>query len=240
VTIEAEATSPRDYLRSAVDDTGSVMVKGLGDEAALVALAGDFGPLMEPGIAIQPGLHEGPVYYVRVRNGGAGVTNQQGKRILSSTNLPFSLHTDGYDLAAPPRYVFLVRLDHDDLSYPTFVSDVRSAIGRLPADQVRELRELRFPSARGPCLLIDRADSQDRLRINREAIEGRAGKGPNPTLSIRHIALLDSLSKELRQTRTAATLEPGDGLVLANWRIAHGRPELPPSSQRVLARIWVS
>lgn len=237
-----ERASSRDAraVRAIVENRGAAHVPQLGGIEDVLALAAQFGVVIEPGVGMAPGLHDGRVHLIRVHNEGNGLTDIYGNTIISTTSLPFSLHTDGYNLVAPPHYVLLLRLDDAEDVQPTYVSDFAATSRTLSSGQQELLGQVRFPGARGPKPLLETLDHGRRLRLNREEIERWAGNQGNQRLDPSHLQFLVELTQSLEAGRGEVTLRCGDGLVLDNWRMCHGRPRLPASSPRVIARVWVA
>ena len=101
--IEYRLGNAANALRELLRDDAVAYVENVGSEDHLLALAEQLGEVIEPGVAMPSGAHDGRVYSVEVRNQGRGVDDQHGNVILSSTNQPFPAHTDGYNRSEPPR-----------------------------------------------------------------------------------------------------------------------------------------
>lgn len=227
---------PELYARLRED--GAALLRRLADNASLLAIAQSLGPIMVPGVAMDPNLHDGLIYSVQPRNAGAGARDNYGNTILSTTNLRFVLHTDAYNSAEPPRFVLLMRTDageQDEEPTKSYVSDGDQALVRMPSRQLDLLKQPRFPSARGSVALVEMYEDQRRLRFNPEEI-ARWGDKPDPPIA----AALNLLTELLIDGQEEFVLEPGDCLVLDNWRTVHGRSEIPAGSPRRLSRVWVA
>jgi alpha-ketoglutarate-dependent taurine dioxygenase len=202
-----------------LEESGAVYVEGLGDDQNLLSFAEQFGELVPPVVDMPANELDPRIYEVGVRNEGAGVRDRQGNVPISTTNQEFPLHTDGFNRSMPPRYVFLLRIDDGDDATPTYVSDAASALENLPADARERVRET----------VLSSAGDQPVIRFNRQKMDDTpAGDA------------LDQLSEALRDRREAVVIQPGDCLVVANWRVCHGRSEMPPASSRILHRVWVA
>jgi alpha-ketoglutarate-dependent taurine dioxygenase len=219
-------------------EIGPVVVRQLGGRRELLKLASSMGRLMEPGVGMASGLHDGVVYTIEVRNNGLGVTDVYGNVIISSTSREFPLHTDGFNLPVPPRYVLLMRMDDEPRHTPTFIASFEQALDRSP--QLRDhLIGIRVPSARGLVSVVGSDGSAPTYRLNPEEIE-RWSDSAETSVASRDKVVLAELSVALSDVASTVTLETGDLLVLDNWRFSHGRPELDVSSRRRLARVWVA
>jgi alpha-ketoglutarate-dependent taurine dioxygenase len=99
-----------------------------------------------------------------------------------------------------------------------------------------------MPSALGPVHfreIVAKDAGPPRYRLNIEEIE-RWGAITEPGLTSAHRRTLTDLSSALHAVSTTVVLEPTDLLILDNWRVCHGRPELPKRSGRRLERVWVA
>jgi alpha-ketoglutarate-dependent taurine dioxygenase len=229
-------------MRAALERDGFVYLTGVGTESRLLELAGGFGTVIAPGswTGRAAGLHDGRVYSVEVRRGGAGVPDQHGNAVISSTNRAFALHTDGYDRPEPPRHVLLLRADDGPDDTVSYVSDAHAALRELDADARAVLARRAFPSSAGPLAVLEPLDGGVRLRFNKTEIDRWAKSDAQTPLDeeLRHAAArLDEL---LHEHRRSLTIAPSDCLLLDNWRVCHGRSAMPADSRRVLKRVWVA
>jgi hypothetical protein len=223
-------------LDESIRQAGYVIVDGLSETARVLDLLAHLGPVVPPGVAMGPGMHNDKVYEVRVRNDGCGVADNHGNRIISTTPAEFALHTDGYNSSAPPRYVALFRTDS---SAEAPVSSLADSY-RLDLTRWRQLTEVRFPSAGGPVPIIE-ATVPQRIRFN--PVETKRWAALSAVLPPHERAWIartvDALSDALSGLAETFVLRRHDCLVLDNWRMCHGRSELAASSERVVQRIWV-
>ncbi len=220
--------------------SGAVLIRRFGQRDQLLKLASSMGELMQPGVGMPPELHDGFVYTVQVRNEGSGLNDVHGNPIISSTNRAFSLHTDGFNLQVPPRFVLLLRVDNDGQSTPTVVSSIEKALARLPGLR-NSIESLMMPSARGPVRFSEFTANHlsPRYRVNMEEVE-RWRDVSDACLAEESDDVLAELGSALNAVSTAVVLEPTDILVLDNWRMCHGRPQLSKDSRRRLERVWVA
>jgi alpha-ketoglutarate-dependent taurine dioxygenase len=228
--------------RDALEIDGVLYLEGVADEERLLAIAGELGEVVAPGFAMGPEMHDGKVYSIKVRDGGRGVQDQHGHVMLSTTPHAFSLHTDGFNLPEPPRYVLLLRADDSSDETPSHVSDSRRALHGVDDELVRTLSEPLFPSADGPRRLIEpTATGTVRFRFNQEAIESWSQREDvNAPIHARASAAAAQLGDRLLAARESFPIAPHDCLVLDNWRVCHGRGAMAPDSERVLQRAWVA
>jgi alpha-ketoglutarate-dependent taurine dioxygenase len=224
--------------RSALEAHGAVLLGDVADDGLLLKLAGDFGEVIQPGVGMQKGAHDGRIYSVESQRGGTGHRDQYGNLILSTTASEFPLHTDGYNRAEPPRHVLLMRADRSNDQTESFTCDASAAVGDLPEDAVEILKRPLFPSAKGPVALLDRSNGIERLRFNRHEIDNwsKHGFGMLEEPAVRAITALEG---ELSRRKESFLIEPGQCLLLDNWRSCHGRSALTVGSKRVLRRVWV-
>jgi len=223
-------------IRASLRGAGAVYVRNVRDEPALTRLASSLGRIIEPGAGMPTGAHTGTVYSVEVHNQGRGLVDRDGHVIRSSTHLRFPLHTDGYNLADPPRLVFLLCAREGSTRALSYISDAWGVIESLSPDVVSRLAEPSFPSRRGPVSILSRtARGSFRVRFNEEEME-RAG---GPLWSEARRATAREFGRALRASRGELTIRSGDCLVLDNYRVCHGRAPLPAESVRVLKRVWV-
>lgn len=229
-----------DDLRASLRDEAAARVEGVGSEEALLALAEQLGTVIEPGVGMPGGAHDGRVYSVAVRNEGRGLVDEHGNVILSSTNQEFGPHTDGYNRPAPPRVVFLLRHDATLDETPAYVSDVRRWLPVLSSDVLATLHEPAFPSAMGPIPLLTETGRGTTVRFNGEEIARWEGTDPNPVIAERAQRGVTALTKVLRAHGEPVVIRRGDCLVIDNQRACHWRPALSADSKRVLKRVWVA
>ena len=220
---------------------GIVLIHGLGTLDAALDLATELGDVIEPGFAMTPSLHDGKVYSIEVRNSGRGVVDEFGHIILSTTNRPFELHTDGYNRRPSPHFVVLLRSDTSNDHPLTHLADTRQTIQRLDASTIMSLAEERFPCAHGLQSVLSAVGHQYVVRLNREEISRWSDKLGNVEggMSAEHRLALDAFASELASDQAALSMTRGDCLVLDNTRVCHGRSALARDSERTLKRIWI-
>jgi alpha-ketoglutarate-dependent taurine dioxygenase len=183
-------------------------------------------------------LHgSGDLYEVKIRgHAGHGVLDRHGNRILSTSAAQFPLHTDGYNLAEPPRFVLLLRIDATSEVPTSTLSDVIAAIATLNDADRQRLRCRMYGSARGPVAVLDNAGDAIRIRFN--PVEMRRWSAPKDRKAIDDIIATVEAAMAL-QIRTFE-LHRGDCVIVDNWRVSHGREALTPRSGRVVLRMWVA
>jgi alpha-ketoglutarate-dependent taurine dioxygenase len=223
-------------MRGELRTQGAALLEGVTDDNLLLGIAEDLGAVIEPGVGMERGAHDGRIYSVEARD-GAGQRDRHGNLILSTTTAKFPLHTDGYNRADPPRYVLLMRADRSNDQTESFTCDAFAAIGDLPRDTVEVLKRPFFPSARGSVALIDRSNGTDRLRFNRHEIDNWSAH--NGVLEKYAARAVDALEGALIRQQKSFRIEYGQCLVLDNWRFCHGRTTIAAGSKRVLRRVWV-
>jgi alpha-ketoglutarate-dependent taurine dioxygenase len=227
-------------LTRALGQDGAVCVHGMGtSDATLLEVAGALGEIIAPGVGMPSGAHDGRIYTVEVRNDGAGLCDQHGNTVLSTTSHEFSLHTDAYNQRIPPTYVLLLRSDGTDDETPSFLSDAHYAIADLPADTVAVLRSAIFPSALGPTSIVEQDGSGLAVRFNAEEIARWDGREDNLPISSEGSAAIAALQTSLIARQETTVILPGDCLIIDNQRVCHGRGRMLSSSRRVLKRVWV-
>ena len=217
---------------------GVAYLSGIEPGEQLRELASGLGVCIEPGVGMPGGMHDGHSYLVRPRNDGGGEVDRHGNVILSTTRLEFPLHTDAYNSPEPPRYVLLQRVDRTNDATESYVSDAWAALDNLTQKAVSTLLTAAFPSAVGERPLLETVSGARRIRFNEREVENwAASSGANipPTAASAMRALADSLTAG----QLTFVIEPGDCLVLDNWRVCHGRGAIPPDSKRTLERIWI-
>lgn len=229
-----------DELTGALGLDGAVYVHGMGtSDATLLEVAGGLGEIIAPGVGMPSGAHDGCIYTVEVRNDGAGLRDQHGNTILSTTGHEFSLHTDAYNQRIPPTYVLLLRSDDTDDETPSYLSDTHYAIADLPTDIVAVLRSAIFPSALSQTSIVEQNGSGTVVRFNAEEIARWDGREDNLPVSSEGKAAIAALQTSLIAHQETTVLLPGDCLIIDNHRVCHGRGKMLPLSRRVLKRVWV-
>lgn len=130
----------------------------------------------------------------------------------------------------------------DDADGSSLLLDMLPLLERLPREDLLTLGEthLRTPRLEGgpPTLAWPVLQNRD----------GRMRVFCSPWLTAleadqRHQVALDALRSRIEGSdteRISVRLSPGQCLFVDNTRILHGRRALPPTSQRVLLRLWVS
>ncbi|EON13818.1 MULTISPECIES: TauD/TfdA family dioxygenase [Pandoraea] len=154
-------------------------------------------------------------------------------------------HTDGHDLEAPPKYLFLycIRASQNN-DGATEVSDFRQIHDNVDTD-VRQLLETRpyvFKSKPKhqeeatrevmpiQCPIYDAARSIYRYSTNyisRQSDDAHTKK------------LVADIATRHAQSKTSILLKPGDVLVVANHHMLHSRTEFSDPN-RLLVRAWAS
>lgn len=217
-------------------EVGSVLLHGLDGPAELRRLATTLGRVIPPGVGIPSALRRSDdIYEVKVRDpSGGGLRDRHGNTILSTTASGFSLHTDGYNLVEPPRFVLLLRVSGEDEAPLSSVSDAVAAIASLPAKDRALLRRPLYGSAVGELPVLDTVRGLSRVRFN--AVEMRRWSSAR----VRAERAIATIAPALRDVERRIRLRRGDCLVMDNWRMCHGREALPQDSKRVLLRMWIA
>jgi alpha-ketoglutarate-dependent taurine dioxygenase len=219
---------------------GWTYIEQFGDEEDLLRLAVGFGEIIDPGVGMSPGMHDGRIYRVAVRRGGEGVQDVHGNTIISTTGRTFGFHTDGYNRTSPPRFVFLLRTDAGPGGPESFVAHVDDAAPHLPRESIATLASARFPSAHGPiALMVQGVFDRPSIQMNPTEIAQWEGREGNPLLGEAEHLAISQLLQHLEHAAARFTIEPGGCLVLDNWRTCHGRSAMEPDNLRALARVWV-
>jgi alpha-ketoglutarate-dependent taurine dioxygenase len=240
-TIDDGSGSDRAELREALKHDGVVYVRRVEDDTQLLELARSLGELIEPGVAMPNGAHDGVIYSVRVRNDGKGLLDAHGNAIVSTTSHEFSLHTDGFNRPIPPRCVLLARADRGPDATPSFVSDALATVAELTTPAADVLRSALFPSAAGAVAVVETCDDGgEAIRFNEEEILRWAGREGNPELSTETTAALAKFNRGLKLRQETCIIQTTDCLVLDNRRMCHGRSEMALDSTRELRRVWVA
>lgn len=239
---EVHGVPPALGLQSVIEATGAVCIRGMEPTRdGLVALGRYLGCLVPPGTAMRNDLHDGEVYTVAVRNDGAGMADEYGNVIVSTTTLPFSLHTDGYNSPLPPHYVALLCSDTGDSVVPTTLVDSLPVLAAMKPELRSALARNAFPTAMGPRpLLFSTGSGGFGLRLNREEIDRWLLRSSTNLLPAECEAALAELEEGLLRAQESVALERGDCVVFDNWRVCHGRGAVPASSTRSLLRVWVA
>ncbi len=228
-----------DQVRTALEESGAAYVEEVRDDRALLELARQLGEVAEAAVDTSPSALEGPIYSVQPRLPAAQLSDRHGHLLRSSTGLEFPLHTDGYNMARPIRYVLLLRVDDSDDQTPTHVSDSRQALAQLSQTTVAALGEPVFPSGLGLIPLAGAAYGARRpIRFSQEEIDRWAPRCAR--LNDRGLAAISELHRALVRVRHDVPISRGDCLVIDNQRMCHGRGALADGSQRELRRVWVT
>lgn len=222
----------------ALNDDGVAYLSDIEPGEQLRELAAGLGACVEPGVGMPDGIHDGHSYLVRPRNDGVGEVDRHGNVILSTTRLVFPLHTDAYNSPEPPRYVLLHRVDRTPDATESCVSDAWAVLDDLAQETVSTLSTAVFPSALGLRPLLEAVNGVRRVRFNVREIENWAASSETEVLAAAASAMQE-LADSLTARQSTFVIEPGDCLVLDNWRVCHGRSPIPADSERVLERIWV-
>jgi hypothetical protein len=218
---------------------GPVIVHEVPSLEALRILVSGLGRRGTPGVGMPTGLTEGDQYEVRVRNDDAGVLDQHGHLILSTSSRPFPLHTDGYNLPTPPHYAVLWRHDSSSDATPSIVADSFGALELATAGSLAKLREALFPSATGrrPALFEDPTWG---VGFRWNPVESAQWARREESIADDGLVeILEEVDSVLLASATAFAIEPLDAVVLPNWRTCHGRGPLPADSKRALTRLWL-
>lgn len=216
---------------------GALLLESVADDDLLLELATNLGEVIQPGVGMQKGAHDGRIYSVEARD-GAGYHDRHGNLILSTTTAEFPLHTDGYNRSDPPRYVLLMRADQSDDQTESLTCDASAVIGDLSEEAVEILKRPLFPSAEGSVALVDRSNGIERLRFNRHEIDNWSKHGFG-ALEEPAVHAIDALEDGLSRRKESFRIRYGQCLILDNWRFCHGRSALATGSKRVLRRVWV-
>jgi alpha-ketoglutarate-dependent taurine dioxygenase len=231
--------SQADRLTEWLASDGSLCIRGIEGEKDLLVLAESMGEIVEPGVGMPSGMHDGRVYSVAIRGDGSGELDKHGHPILSTTDREFPLHTDAYNRSEAPRYVFLFRVDRAETDTASYVSDFRKAADLLGEENLVLLQEPVFPSAAGWRPVLEERGGSLRFRFNGEEIR-RWSQREDGGLSAAAERAVDSLESALVTMQEMFRLEPLDCLLLDNWRVCHGRSRIPAGSKRELKRVWVA
>jgi alpha-ketoglutarate-dependent taurine dioxygenase len=227
--------------RASLERDGAVYVEGMAHERELLALAEQLGEIVAPGVWKSESLYDGRIYSVEVRRGGRGEVDDHGNVIVSSTNHAFSLHTDGYSHAEPPRYVLLLRTDRSSDATLSYTSDSRDTLAALDREVVATLAKPVFPSPAGPLRIFEpEVGPSGRLRFNGNEIDRWARENGSSPLDDEAHEAVNELSRSLSEQRREFTIGSTDCLIVDNWRVCHGRSAIAADSGRVLKRVWVT
>lgn len=144
----------------------------------------------------------------------------------------FPLHTDLATHIEPPRYLFM-RCMHPDVSVPTLLLDGAGLVSRFGESALsRTLVRPRRPS-RGQTPVFSLFETRRKLLRYDEAFLRPA--------SLASKQIIEQFRKDL-QTEPEVKLifeRLGDGVVIDNWRMLHGRGPIPDGgSQRKLVRTY--
>jgi alpha-ketoglutarate-dependent taurine dioxygenase len=225
-------------IESGLTRDGVVYLSNVDDEVRLLEIATSLGACVEPGVGMPAGIHDGRVYSVRTRGDGNGEVDRHGNLILSTTHLEFPLHTDAFNRGKPPHYVLLLRTDSSSSQTVSQVSDAWAALDELPEETIRNLSTEPYPSAEGGRPLLEPIGGVRRVRFNRREIENWAAQS-DLDLPRAAAEALEAFGDALVARQHSFVIEPGDCLLLDNWRFCHGRSQMAADSERVLRRVWV-
>jgi alpha-ketoglutarate-dependent taurine dioxygenase len=210
---------------------GVLLLRGLRGADDLRVAASGLGTPVVPGVSLPAAAVGDAADVYEVKRRGAGLRDDHRNVITSTTAERFPLHTDGYNLTRPPRFVLLLRIDASAEAAASTVSDARAALCELTPETRARLWRPAFPSARGPVALVEREGSLDRVRCNpQEAARWHAGED---------LSAMTALTAAMDAAVARLTLARGECLLLDNWRVCHGRDDLSSDSDRVLLRMWV-
>jgi len=149
----------------------------------------------------------------------------------------FPLHTDLAHWFLPPRYL-LLRCVVGAVNVATRLVDGQELVQALGADALfRTLLQPRRP-VRGtrPILRILHRESQGRYRVRWDSLFVT----PASTKSACVFADIHVWLTTAGEVRINLS-DPGDGLVVDNWRMLHGRTAVPPESRdRRIDRIYLN
>jgi hypothetical protein len=149
----------------------------------------------------------------------------------------FPLHTDLAHWAIPPRYLFL-RCVHGAKEVPTRILDGTAVVSSIGTDELRmSLVQPRRPMRNGKQLLrlleyFD-GESERALRWDRLYLK------PASLFAARVYDAFSNILSSLTPMEIPLT-EPGDTLVIDNWRCLHGRATVPNSLlDRKIDRVYL-
>jgi alpha-ketoglutarate-dependent taurine dioxygenase len=225
----------RQSLGPMLTTSGAMVVRSMPSEQEFRLVARTLGSVMPAAVGLPAGaVGLDDVYEVRVRGPrGSGLTDNRGRVVMSSTASRFPLHTDGYNLHEPPRYVLLYRTDGSNDTPTNLVADASVALASLGGTDRATLREPIYHSARGGVAVLAKVSGQDLFRFNPEEMQ------PSD-MAERALAVVTRLCGALTAITEDLLLHRGDCLIMNNWRMCHGRGALEQGSGRVLLRMWVS
>lgn len=214
---------------------GAVVLTGVDvhDDASLLAataLAGRPSPVGNAGVLI------------------FDVTPRPDGTDLSSTGVPFPLHTDSTFLPRPHAAIALGCVEAAGAGGRSCVVTARDACRALDAATIDALSEPAYPFIVRdgerpahvellPVLAAD-DDGTTTLRFRRDAI-AMAARAAEMELSSRHVAALDAFGAATDDEAARATfaLGRGDVLLVDNLRALHGRTAIGPEERRLMRRV---
>jgi hypothetical protein len=146
----------------------------------------------------------------------------------------FPLHTDLAHWFIPPRFVML-RCICGDNDVATSVLGWDALTSYLPPEAVQRARFRPRKPVRGRFHLLP-------FRQSLDGVELRRWDGlflmPDNSDGARIASFLTGFQSEHLLTKIVLR-EPGDTLILDNWRTLHGRSDVSQSSQRVIERVYL-
>lgn len=202
---------------------------------ALLDLAAGFGRIKGHGPNLRDPTREGEAVGV-IKSLPRPIADMSGKTMLSTMATDHHMHTDEAFYATPSRYVLLHCWRPDPAGGGvTLLAPAGDVLARLTPAERADCARLRYRwrGVESPILAAMPDGAMLRVRFNvREAdcLERPREAGD---------ALAERFAHTAEEAATALAMEPGDCLVLDNWRVLHGRTAFAPDSPRLLKRVGV-
>lgn len=152
------------------------------------------------------------------------VHDRFGSKLRSSSSAAFALHTDEAFLETPCRWVLLHCWRPDPAQQG---ASLLADLCVLNSPELRSVSQRKFPYPCGPHATCP---SDAPWRFNRDLL------APDALAPEVQSAVAD-LAATLTQHQVRFLLQPGELLLIDNWRIAHGREAFAPDSPRLLKRL---
>jgi hypothetical protein len=183
------------------------------------------------------------VYRVESRNGGVGLSDEDGLLIFSTTADKIGCHTDGYHNLEPIDTILMLcsRPDPGGGGVTT-VAHIDDLIPALDANEISLLSSPVFPTMHGHVAVLEATNGAWTVRFNMAEIERFLNDmGKDLAVTSTHLAAARRLAElsEVSELHAPFSLERGECLVLNNRKVLHGRSQLRASEVRLLYRVWL-
>ena len=203
------------------------------------ALLREFAPKLEPAAAFRllgrveslEGFAE--VQYLTPKERDASTPNTYSGNFGTCD---FPLHTDLAHWGVPPRYLAL-RCVEGNVGVATRLLDgnlVCNIVGRSRLRMALVQPRRRLADGKHLLRLLEKVQTNAGERVRWDPLFLRAANG-------RAASVLDEFRDALRANVPADVVleNPGDTMVIDNYRMLHGRSSVPPNSMRVIARAYL-